>query len=220
MSRLLLASLTAVFLILCCLSPKSHQATSTPKPGAIATLPAPTNTVTVTFEGLMVFDRSTKGGYEVGILKPVAKGHEFTVNWGEGKKGRADLPPDTRWILDVENWQDLPGNSQPWERGHKVRRPDDLIGQYDFSWIIDLEGREFHTHPLNLDPGHLSPIIYLPHGVLSTKSKSIDLRRSKGGAGSSKFGFVPEAIALSFDLEVNQALVLKTDDSAVNRGSD
>jgi len=171
-------------------------------------------TVTVAFSGLMVFHQEQgRLSYEVGVLGPdVADGHEFTVGYEGVVKDRKHLPNGRSWTLKVTNSEVVPGTG-PVEIGHQVRRPDNQAGQYDFSWIVDLEGSEFHGSALELKAGLLKPIIHLPDGSLYTRFKSGDLQRWQGSGTPSDFGFLPETIALGLKLKKGQVLVLKDDTS-------
>ena len=173
--------------------------------------PAPPDTtaVTVFFSGLMVFHREDgKPNYEVGIVRPeVARDHKFSVRVDSDTIH--NLPEGTSWILEITNSPQTP-NIPPVEVGHGgKRRPDNINGQFDFSWLIDLESPEFHNKELDLKPGLLWPIIHLPNGRLYTRYKSVDLKRSQGTGTASDFGFVPETIALQVELHQGQELVLK-----------
>jgi hypothetical protein len=207
------ALLTASTIFSNCNKTQGPTPEATPSARSAQLAPADTRKVTIWFSGLMVFHpEAGKPSYEVGILGPnVALEHEFTVRYLTVSKNRKDLPGGTRWSLEITNSSPNPP-VPPYEVGHQgKRRPDDQNGQNDFSWLIDLEGSEFHGTPLDLKPGLLKPIIHLPNGSLFTQYKSVDLKRWQGqnSSGASDFGFVPETIALHLDLHPGQELVLK-----------
>ena len=180
--------------------------------------------VQIQFSGLMVFHfNKVTQSYEVGVLSAAdSHDHEFCIQ----RKGaahplcRPDLPKGKRWTLSV-----IPasGSAQPRAAtppaevikvGHKGRRPDDDAGQYDFDWIVDLEGPEFHNQPLNLQPGHLVPIIQLPKAALFTAYKSEDFIRWKGKRTQDNpelFGFVSETTAMTLKLKAGEKVVLSED---------
>jgi hypothetical protein len=162
----------------------------------------------------MVFHKEKdKPTYEVGILAPeISPDHEFSVD-ALVSKDRNHLPDGASWSLSITG-SSPPTDVRPINVGHGgKRRPDDENGQSDFDWIIDLESSEFHGTPLTLKPGLLKPIIHLPPGTLYTQFKSVDLKRWQGSdeKQSSDFGFVPEIIALRFELHKGQELVLNDD---------
>ena len=176
------------------------------------------NTVTVSFAGMMVFHREASGpGYEVGIVIPdVAKEHVFAVL----QDGIArQLPTGGRWRLSIMNLQTIPEHISPVELGHPkggkpVRKPDDVKGQRDFSWIADLESPEFHGKELTLKKsGLLRPIIHLPNIPLYTLNKSMDLKRGQGGGEMTPFGFVAENMAMNIELHPGEELVLTDEDT-------
>jgi hypothetical protein len=150
-----------------------------------------------------------KPSYEVGILK--ANGHDFSVA-GSGCRKCNALPHGTRWTLAIMNR--TPQAPIPPVAKRHPRRPDDPKVEYDFDWIVDLEGDEFHQGELSLEQGHLQPIIHLPYGEFYTQYKSLDLQRRQGKNGKFvDFGFVPEVTGLTLELLEGQELTLKDDDS-------
>jgi len=162
----------------------------------------------------MVLHTTESSGYEVGIL--TTGDHNLSVQYPGGVKCpqcEQKLPTGGSWTLQIIN-SSATSAIPPYEKGHSGRRPDSQLGQSDFSWIIDLEGKEFHNKKLTLEPGHLKPIIHLPIGKFFTQYKSFDLQRRQGKNGNfSNFGFVPETVALHVDLQPGQELVLKDDGS-------
>jgi hypothetical protein len=200
MPKMIIAALLSAFLLFS----NCNKTANPTKEAAVSD----TNIVTVWLSGLMVFHKEKgKPGYEVGILSPVvAPEHVFSVN----NIDRSKLPNGPSWTLEITN--SLPGTDiPPVAIGHSGRRPDSQAGQWDFDWLIDLEGPEFHNTKLNLKKGLLKPIIHLPNGHLSTQFKSLDLKRWQGSANASDFGFVPETIALQVELHPGQELVLRDD---------
>ncbi len=167
---------------------------------------------TIVLSGLMVLHQDqSKGTYEVGVIPATDHGHEFniTVNGSKPKT----LPPGRNLTIEVTN--SAPTASIPEAKGHAgKRRPDDKNGAYDFDWVIDLEGKEFHDGVLDLTPGVLNPIIHLPNGRLYTKFKSSDLQRRQGAGRWADFGFVPEGLAIDLPLNKDQKLVVKNDSGA------
>jgi hypothetical protein len=185
----------------------SVESTTLAKSESVA--PAKGCKVTVLFNGLMVFrkEKDSPRTYEVGVLETPPP-HRFEVIAGASEI--VDRPTG-HWRLEITNWRSTKKN--PWEKiPNKPRRPDHKLGQSDFSWIIDLESREFHDGELKLKTGMLKPIIHLPNGELYTKYKSGDLKRwQRGQPAKTDFGFVPEAIALPLELNKDQMLVLRDD---------
>lgn len=176
---------------------KSERATGkSPGPGA--------SLVTIMLSGLMVLHKDqAKGTYEVGVIPNAHHVFKFTVD------GMAQKPTGKNWTIEVTNA--APTAAMPEAKGHAGRNPDDINGQWDFDWVIDLEGPEFHNAPVVLTEGVLNPIIHLPNGRLYTKFKSILLQRRQGTGALSDFGFVPETMAIDLELQPNQELVLKDD---------
>jgi len=184
--------------------------------------PVATNTVVVSFAGLMVFHKETgKPGYEVGILVPsVSGGHRFSVACSGNSVKCNGLPIQfsngNNWSLSVTNGQPPAAIASPVEIGHDPKRkPDNVNGQNDFSWIVDLESPEFHGKELTLIKGLLSPIIHLPNIPLYTEFKSIDLKRWQGIGPASAFGYVAETIAMKIDLRAGQEAVLKDNSKSI-----
>ena len=172
--------------------------------------------VVVLFSGLLVFHfNKAKGSYEVGVVEQEGEhGHKFCIQQ-KGTRNpvcRADLEPGlgTKWTLSVNHTR----GGSPRALGHNgQRRPDHEEGQFDFDWIVDLEGSEFHNKQLELRPGKLKPIIQLPKGELFTVYKSPDMLRWRGAKPSTPpvFGFVSETIGLRLTLRKNEVMRL-TDD--------
>ena len=193
-----------------------------PNPGVATSSPdAPDEMeVQIQFSGLMVFhfNKDTQS-YEVGVLSEAdSHGHDFCIQRkGAAPLCRAALPKGTRWTLSVTS-SNLPGASLV-KKGHTGRRPDDDAGQYDFDWIVDLEGPEFHNKPLTLQPGHLIPIIQLPKAALFTAYKSEDFVRWQGKkpADPSVFGFLSETTGMTLRLKSGEKVVLSQD--GVNGGT-
>jgi hypothetical protein len=166
--------------------------------------------VLVEFNGLMVFHKvePTIPVYEVGVLAPqISHGHKFTV--------LMDNVPQTlingaRWTLEITS-SVPPASAQPINVPGRQRLNDTPETQYNFDWIVDLEGTEFHNQKLDLKKGLLVPIIRLPAAPLYTLFKSFDLIKEKGDGTSSEFGFVSETIAMNIRLQPGQDLVLKDD---------
>ena len=170
--------------------------------------------VVVFFSGLLVFHFNKQtGSYEVGVVEQEGShGHKFCIQ----RKGtphpvcREDLPMGTQWTLSINKKLD----GRPRRVGHGgQRRLDHEGGQFDFDWIVDLEGPEFHNKQLELIPGKLNPIIRLPKAELFTKYKSPDMLRWKGAKPDKApvFGFVSETIGMSVKLKPNEVMLL-TDD--------
>lgn len=171
--------------------------------------------VVVLFSGLLVFHfNKEKNSYEVGVVAPAAHGHKFCIQ----RKGapfplcREDLAPalGDKWTLSISN---SPGG-KPRAIGHGgQRRVDHEEGQFDFDWIVDLEGPEFHNKQLELIPGKLKPIIQLPKAELFTMYKSPDMLRWQGTKPDKPpvFGFVSETIGMRVTLKPKEVMLL-TDD--------
>lgn len=201
MSRITIATLLAAFAIFTSPNRTGHSKTHEAAQGE-------TTTIKVYLSGLMVFHKEKdKDRYEVGILKNAH--HTFKV-----LVGPITIPLESAdsWTLQVKPGSTVP--SVTYEVGHgNKRRPDHPTGQWDFSWIIDLEN-EFHPGSnFELIPGKLKPIIHLPGGRFHTAYKSMDLMRWQGKdvKNATNFGFVPETIILELVLSDNQELVLKND---------
>lgn len=178
--------------------------------------------VTILFSGLMVLNKKSNGDFEMGILgdDDVKKEHEFCVRQASSSKVicREDMGDmGTGWRFIVRNQA---GSATPSptpvpslflgaEGPRPKRRPDDEAGQFDFNWIIQFDGPEFHGDKLELLPGHLNPIIQLPKGQFFTRHKSYDLIRKKGDETEDKaFGFVAETTGLRLTLQPGQELFL------------
>jgi hypothetical protein len=194
-------------------------------PGAAtssATAPNDEMEVQIHFSGLMVFhlNPNTKS-YEVGVLSEEnSHNHEFCIQ----RKGashplcRADLPKGKRWTLAVvpapgSASVTAPPAADVMKVGRKGRRPDDEKAQFDFDWIVDLEGPEFHNKPLELQPGQLVPIIQLPKARLFTAYKSEDFVRWKGKKPQNPelFGFVSETTGMTLRIKAGEKVVLSED---------
>lgn len=166
--------------------------------------------VTVSFNGLMAF-HPTGSGYDVGILinrRDVAHDHVFKVSV-DGESKPFTLSPGASWSLSVTNSST---GVKPNEVGHNSsqRYPDSSAGQYDLSWIIDMD--KLHSG-LTLKAGLLNPIIHLTDGVFFTRNKTEDMERWKGGAKDVDFGFFAETVALDIEIQNGQELVLADDKS-------
>jgi hypothetical protein len=190
--------------------------------------------VTILFSGLMVLNKKSDNSFEMGILSDpdVQKEHEFCVRQASASKVicRKDMQAtgiDWRFIVRNQAGGAPPSATpvpSPYlgagaEGPRPKRRPDDEAGQYDFNWIINFDGPEFHGEKLELLPGHLNPIIQLPGGQFFTRHKSYDLIRTKGGTAEDKaFGFVAETTGLRLTLQPGQELVLL--DGSGEKGKD
>ncbi|MGH9969811.1 MAG: hypothetical protein ACREBG_18735 [Pyrinomonadaceae bacterium] len=197
--------IASVLVILTILS--NFNKTQPTKADSTSVTPAASATfVTILFSGLMVFHHEKdKPSYEVGILDTPSHAFGVVVD----SVPIHDLPKGRSWILEIPN--SSTSVTELLEVGHGgKRRPDSKEGQFDFSWIIDLESEEFHDKELKLKPGLLKPIIHLPNGRLYVRYKSIDLERQQGDNEKfSDFGFVPETLALEVELQKDQELVLR-----------
>ena len=180
-------------------------------------------TVTVSFSGLMVLHKEKEGdGYEVGVVaRDFSGGHLFSVIHN-GQPVPLPSPNNfgQNWTLSITHWTPPVGAEPPANVGHPPgetpkRHPDHIEGQNDFSWIVDLEGTEFHGRELPLRTGRLKPIIHLPNLRLYTLYKSIDLDRQQGTLPLAHFGFVAETIAMQAQLQQGQELVLTDNDKNV-----
>jgi hypothetical protein len=174
-------------------------------------------TIEVTFEGLMVFHKEQGDRYEVGILSTAAApGHEFHIMI-DGKDVDFAQPssPAEKWILEIRKVTGGPsevggGRTILRSKGHSGRLKDNVFGQWDFDWAVDLESNQFHDRPLDLIPGQLTPIIHLPYGELKTKYKTPMVQRQKGKKGTFlDFGFVTETTELDVQLRVDEEMVLR-----------
>lgn len=178
-----------------------------------------TSPITILFEGLMVFCKNEANDrYEFGVLAPdVAVDHEFKIAIDSGP---ADEPPidveyykrlGNIWTMDVVDIDSgsIKKNFDKVENGHEGRLIDTPTGQYDFSWVMDLESDEFHRGPLHLQRGKLTPIIHLTSGIFFTKYKSIALNRRLGAGEFSAFGFVAETLGVDIVLQPNEELVFR-----------
>ena len=180
-------------------------------------------TVTVSFSGLMVLHKEKEGdGYEVGVVaRDFSGGHLFLSSTTDSpcpslpqtilvKTGPFRLRTGRRQLVAEPpvNVGHPPGETPK-------RHPDYIEGQNDFSWIVDLEGTEFHGRELPLRMGRLKPIIHLPNLRLYTLYKSIDLDRQQGTLPLAHFGFVAETIAMQAQLQQGQDLVLTDNDKNV-----
>lgn len=176
-----------------------------------STAAPPEMEVMVLFSGLMVFNvNPNTRSYEVGILShDDAHKHRFCIErQGVLTVCREELPTWKNWILRVTN---EPGGP-PVAVGHgNQRRPDHPTGQYDFDWIIDLDGPEFHRDGLTLLEGHLNPIIQLPKAKMFTMYKSPDFERWQGEdkKSASAFGFVAETVGFRVSLNSGEEMVLE-----------
>lgn len=171
--------------------------------------------VTIYFSGLMVLNKKTNGDYEMGILSDDPEDHIFCVKRASASRPicRDRVPAVKEWEFIITNPTATPaptplGAASP----RPKRRPDNNAEQFDFNWTIELDGPEFHNRPLELESGHLNPIIQLPKGVFFTKYKSYDFVRTKGGKpdpAADAFGFVAETTGLRLILRPGQELVLR-----------
>jgi len=167
--------------------------------------------VTITFEGLMVFHKKRSGSYEVGICS-YAPDHTFAKIEKQNDRFKLDafrIIPGERWRIELQD-----------QNGHIIRRPvtlheggerpvprptgrrrEDLV-PYDFNWIMDFESDDFHDGKLEVEEGMMNPIIELTTGMLYTKCRIPELERKKGVATGSygSFGFVAETIGLKINL--------------------
>ncbi len=192
--------------------------------------------VLVLFSGLMVFhERYDTKTYEVGILdQALSEGHEFCVQRLGGPRvcrqtakeaGQKDslqdpkyLPTGTKWrilVINQATGMQIPSaGTTVGPAQKKQRRPDVEGGQFDFSWIIDLDGEGFHEKPLELIEGKLKPIIQLPKGEMFTKYKSLDFVRWQGRKPTKPpaFGFAAETIGFRIKLKAGEELVLQEED--------
>jgi hypothetical protein len=171
--------------------------------------------VKVSFGGLMVFNPSLSGGYEVGVLvnrKDVAPGHKLRVLDVRGK----DVPLGP--LGDSETWSFSITNSSPGVQsttikpGQTERKTDDWEGQYDLRWMIDLHA----LHPdvaLQLESGRLNPIIRLKEGTLYSRYKT-EFMQSVQGKTVKDLGFFTETAALRLEIPPGEKLVLSREDSA------
>ena len=224
MSKKLIRLACLVLLMVLCLGPvpQSHSFLAMPQDNSVAAN-ARSITVEVTFDGIMVFRKVTKGKdhYEVGILdKSTAPDHEFSV-FLDKKQMKPEVLQDflkkgNIWKLEIVTTS---GTKDPdiWERNKKDcnRQQDttmfeDLDHAYDFCWIMDLE-THFHNQELKLSEGKLKPIIWLNNGELYTKFKYDQLQRKQYSDAStwSDFGFVAETLALQIKLRANETLRLR-----------
>ena len=179
-----------------------------------------TTLVTVTFEGLMIFHFDRDKNLEVGVVNG-ARGHMFTI--GRQNRGGRKVEVDSgrietaralgnNWSLDVVRAGEIvPGAIKPYEKGHRDRHDRGDNVQQDFSWIMNLEGREFHNKRLPLRRGGLSPVMRFSSGTLYTSCKTDGLDRKQGLDGDDyrPFGFVAETIAIDTKLEEGESLVLR-----------
>ena len=169
-------------------------------------------TLTILFEGLMVFHAKDSGNYEVGICS-YAPDHLFaTIN------DKKIVPlnvcnPDRRWRIELQD-----------QDGHTVQRSVTLSGPLElrdrcqddpgqadyFNWIMDFESEEFHDGELEMESGMLNPIIELTTGQLYTYCKVPELERKQGVANDtfSHFGFIAETIGLKIELCQDEKVVL------------
>lgn len=206
-----MSSLVSVSLALCCstLGGGSPSRKNDLKPVETKPITMESSTIEITFEGLMIFHKEAGNRYEIGILKPeVAPGHKFQILVDEKPIDLTRYKVKS-WILEITG---RPGSKGPTLRnvGHNnTRLMDSQVGQYDFSWSVDLESKEFHGHELKLRPNKLWPIIHLPDGDFYTKYKSPFLDRKQDGGAFSRFGFVAETTALEINLQQGEELVLK-----------
>ena len=175
--------------------------------------------VTILFSGLMVLNKKSNGDFEMGILadEDVKKDHMFCVRQASASKvicrdGDMDkMGVAWSFTLDspTQTSVELLGGDSP----RPQRRPDDEKGQYDFNWIVNFDGPGFHDKPLEVEPGHLNPIIQLPKGQLFTRHKSYDFVRTKGETPENgAYGFVAETTGLRLTLRPGQELFLKDAD--------
>jgi hypothetical protein len=187
-----------------------------------------TNTVEVTFDGLMVFEEVNKHDevekhYEVGVLgKEVADNHNFRIKVGKTelsedtiKELQAAKTPLQLQVLTISGLIKQPNirarDKKSCKRWQDTAATEDLEHVFDFCWIMDLE-QEFHgNQALHLKPHQLRPIIWLNNGELYTKYKYDELQRQQAPTGTdfSDFGFVAETIALRVELQTGEHLILR-----------
>ena len=193
--------------------------------------------VMVLFAGLMVFNDPGTGAYQVGILnKDNSTDHDFCVQQlgasricrptvrdmkaeKQDKKAKKKhdytyLPDGKNWVFSVDNAP--PPNESPVGMHIKQKRRPDVEGeQFDFSWIIDLDGQYFHGKRLKLKADQFQPIIQLPKVQLFTKYKSPDFVRWQGTKPlphqppPPAFGFAAECVGFRVFLKRGEVLTLK-----------
>ena len=186
--------------------------------------------VMVLFAGLMVFNKLRSGSYEVGILGGHhSGGHDFCIQQlgasrvcrEKDQKNKAKKEDDYTYLPDGKNWvfsidNANPPNESPVGMHVKEKRRPDVEGeQFDFSWIIDLDGEFFHGKRLELKDNQFQPIIQLPRVQLFTKYKSPDFVRWQGTKPrppqppAPAFGFAAECVGFRVFLKRGEALTLK-----------
>jgi hypothetical protein len=172
--------------------------------------------VIVEFHGLMVFGKrgcdsdKSKPCENVGILTD--KEHKFQVLLDGAPQISKSLPRGALWSLLVTN--SSPSVIRSEEEHDRTRKNDDRgLGQFDFSWIVDL-GDLHSTNPTpDLKPksGAFNPVIQLHNGVLHSLYKTPFMERTKGDSKGEEFGYMTETVGLIVDVNKGQNLVLKED---------
>jgi hypothetical protein len=170
-------------------------------------------TVMITMEGLMMLHFYKPGKYyELGVYGQ-AHCHQFTVCL-DGTL--CQLPPASppgsyrSWVLSM-----VPGTGNTAippiasvDGNHRDRFDKTIAAEYDLSWIIDLEGCEFHNTVLSVNKEMLSPIIQLTTGQLSVSCKTFDVNKLQGGVDQGTFGYVSEVLMLEIPVQMNDQVVL------------
>jgi hypothetical protein len=213
MSRMVAVALFSIFAVFTGCK-KTDGPTSQPSsPVNSQSTPSEVRKVTVLFQGLMVFHQPEGKFYDVGILGPeVTAGDKHVFSVEVDGTTIQNLPQGSDWTLQITNATPAPAPT-PYEYGHNDQRLEDHPnGQWDFSWIVDLDGKEFHPREkFKLKKkGLLTPVIHLPNGMLYTRYKSRDLKRGPKDENQTfaRFGFVPETIGLNVNLGPGQSLIL------------
>ena len=198
---------------------RNQQNASTPKSGGPAAAVDKSTWVEVTFDGLMVFEKSPADNhYEVGILPPSAgQDHVFQIFVGDQK---IPVPVQNTarpvWTLDVVTASgtikgiDITERAKkPCNRTADTTAVEDLDHVYDFCWIIDLQNDFRQGKPLlQVKQDALVPIISLKNGELYTKTKYDEQQRQDSNKNYVNYGFVAETIALRIKLEEGEQLQL------------
>jgi hypothetical protein len=166
--------------------------------------------VTVSFGGLMVF-QPEEGGYSISVAK--AKEHTLKALVDDEDK-TPDISSDaTSWFLEVTGYSTTSVSTI--EVGHdRTRYPDSVVGQYDLSWMINLnqihyQDGDYPSGGFTINRGMVNPIIHLRDGVLYSRLKTEDMDRKHGSEAYNPFGLFTETVGLDLEIPEGGALVLR-----------
>jgi len=231
MLKVLFCTVGLSLFFLGCTKPTNQPSDTVKQTSSPAEAQSDTTVVEVTFNGLMVFEKSKNDNdYEVGVIPEkigdFVTNHRFRVVSESGEQidlTNQIMASGSPVVLEVvtEAGQTAPVDISERHKKDCNRQADtgpieDLEHAFDFCWIMDLE-KDFHNGmPLTLNPNSFRPVIKLRNGELFVKYKYDELEKllpSEGGQTGQKqpLGFVAETIGLRVLLRRGDQLALKVD---------